>query len=74
MYTCYNLFRRGPDENGCKRFSVVNRMFSVINIIAIAAICFKVLSGFPPKRGLKYYVASQYRVLKYYGRRRRSQR
>ena len=24
------------------------------------------LAGLPPKRGLKYYVALQYRVLKYY--------
>ena len=35
---------------------------------------FKMLSGLPLKRGLKYFVALQYRVLKYYGPRRKSQR
>ena len=35
---------------------------------------FKILSGLPPKRGLKYYVALQYQVLSYYGPSRRSRR
>ena len=31
-------------------------------------------AGLPPKRGLKYYAALQYRVLKYYGPSRKSRR
>ena len=47
MYTCYNLLRRGPNENGRKTFSVVNKMFSEINLIAIAATWFKKATFLP---------------------------
>ena len=43
----------------------MQKKIAMISFCCRAKRGFKILSGLPPKRGLKYYVALQYRVVRY---------